>query len=427
MRKTSLSGTRMTRFIKRLLKDRRGNALAIAGAALPLIVGSAGLATDTIQWVTWKRQLQRAADSAAFAGAYAKLQDASVRPAVDADLVNNQHAPATLLSGYPQIAYPTAAGYTEAVQVTLAIQKRLGFSSLFLANPPVITVNAIAALVDEDEYCVWALKRGATPALRIGGNSQSTLGCPVISNSSDPVTSVQTMGSSYRFESPKVSGAGGMPSSIIGTDEVDPWHAPQQDPFAGKYPTDIPAGMNCRNFNQNISGVEGTGLTRTYTMSPGCYTGFHISGNDTYNLAPGVYYLDSTDFNISGGATITGTGVTIILTGATPGSVSTNGNATIQLTAPQTGPYAKMLMIQAANAVDSNDNTINGSATSTYDGTLYFAKGEVRLNGTAGTMTKCTMIVGYEVEFNGNSNLQNNTTGCQANNKVPAKEVRLVG
>src|ERR1044072_5269401 len=56
--------------MKRLFKDRRGNALAIAGAALPLIVGAAGLATDTIEWTLWKRQLQRAADSAAIAGVY---------------------------------------------------------------------------------------------------------------------------------------------------------------------------------------------------------------------------------------------------------------------------------------------------------------------------------------------------------------------
>ena len=57
--------------LKRLWRDRRGNSLAIAGAALPLVLGSAGLASDTIQWTLWKRQLQRAADSAAMAGVYA--------------------------------------------------------------------------------------------------------------------------------------------------------------------------------------------------------------------------------------------------------------------------------------------------------------------------------------------------------------------
>ena len=64
----------MIGFIRNLLKDRRGNVLAIACAAMPLIIGCAGLATDTIEWTLWKRQLQRAADSAALAGAYDRAQ-----------------------------------------------------------------------------------------------------------------------------------------------------------------------------------------------------------------------------------------------------------------------------------------------------------------------------------------------------------------
>ena len=63
----------MIKFFRKLLADRRGNALVIAGAALPLIVGAAGLANDTIQWTLWKRQLQRAADSAALAGVYDRV------------------------------------------------------------------------------------------------------------------------------------------------------------------------------------------------------------------------------------------------------------------------------------------------------------------------------------------------------------------
>jgi hypothetical protein len=417
----------MINSIDRLFRDRRGNALAIAGAALPLIVGAAGLATDTIQWVTWKRQLQRAADSAAFAGVYAKAQNASVtaNAAVNTDLANNNFTPANLVSGYPQIAYPTSGSYQYAVQVTLGVQRRLGFSSLFLSNAPIITTSATAAMVDADEYCAWALKRGAGPSIRIGGSSQSTLGCPVVSNSSDPTNSVQTMGTSYNFVAPKVSGAGGMPSSITGVQEIDSWHMPQPDPFANQFSTDIPSGSNCTNFNQHVTSV-GTGQNRTYTVSPGCFSNFQISGNETYVFSPGVYYLDSTDFAVTGGATITGTDVTIILTGNNPGSVSTNGNATIQLSAPTTGPYAKMLMIQSPNATESNDNTINGSAASSYDGTLYFPKGEVKLNGSAGTTTKCVMVVGWELEFNGNSNLQNNTSGCRAAQKKATKEIRLV-
>ena len=60
----------MISFFKKVWGDKRGNSLAIAAASFPLIIGAAGLATDTIQWTLWKRQLQRAADSAAIAGVY---------------------------------------------------------------------------------------------------------------------------------------------------------------------------------------------------------------------------------------------------------------------------------------------------------------------------------------------------------------------
>jgi Flp pilus assembly protein TadG len=64
----------MIRILRKIWQDRCGNALIIAGASLPLLVGAAGLGSDTIQWVLWKRELQRAADTAALSGAYAELQ-----------------------------------------------------------------------------------------------------------------------------------------------------------------------------------------------------------------------------------------------------------------------------------------------------------------------------------------------------------------
>ena len=87
----------MIDFLKRLWRDRRGNALVHACAALPIVIGSAGLATDTIQWALWKRDLQRAADSAALAGVYAKKAgqtvtsgNCSATPPISRDLTLGQ-------------------------------------------------------------------------------------------------------------------------------------------------------------------------------------------------------------------------------------------------------------------------------------------------------------------------------------------------
>ena len=173
-------GTLMIRFLRKLWNDRRGNALIIAGASLPLLVGAAGLATDTIQWVLWKRELQRAAE-AALAGAYAELQTATVSDAVNAHLSDNNHTGIALQSGYPQIAYPAdTANYKKAVQVTLAVQRTLGFSSLFLSTAPVITATATAALVNNGSYCVVGLNSTTASSITIGGSAAVSMGCGAI-------------------------------------------------------------------------------------------------------------------------------------------------------------------------------------------------------------------------------------------------------
>src|SRR3954465_12266678 len=133
----------MISFFGKLMRSKRGNVLAIAAAGLPLFIGAAGLATEPIQGTLWKRQLQRAADSAAIAGVYNReannglttgaTNGTATDTAVAHDLTINLHTFFSLKSGYPTMAYPADSGAkTNQVTVTIAIQQRLSFSSLFL-------------------------------------------------------------------------------------------------------------------------------------------------------------------------------------------------------------------------------------------------------------------------------------------------------
>lgn len=438
----------MIGFLKRLWRDRRGNALVIAGAALPMLVGAAGLATDTIQWTLWKRELQRAADSAAMAGVYAKALGDNATNAVNADLTRNNQTGISIKSGYPQIAFPAnTPGLTNKVQVTLAVQKRLGFSSLFLSAAPTIVTSGTAAMIDVGNYCLVGLKKNGGPAITIGGSATANLGCDSISNSqNNPAVAVN--GSSYNFTSPTVAGVGNMPSTITGVTTVKPHAIAMPDPFEGKYSTTIPSGMNCQNFQQHSYNV-GTGQSAVKHLTPGCYTAFAPNGSDTYYMDPGVYYMDSTNFVLNGNDTLIGNGVTIVMTGTTPGNLQMNGTATVQLTAPvaddpatplvneatcgsfgtpavNSCDYANMLFIQSANAAADNNNTLNGTAGSFFDGAMYFPKGSVSFNGTSGAMTKCAMVVAYTAVFSGTTNLQNTTSGCKAAITVKGKAIRLI-
>ncbi len=423
----------MIAFMKSLWRDRRGNALVIAGAALPLLIGSVGLATDTIQWALWKRQLQRAADSAAYAGVYARFQQESSTTGVTRDLANNNHLWVPLLSNYPQVTEPNMLPtYTNTVQVSLAVQQELSFSAMFMTAAPVITATARAAAIDSGDFCVVALESTNNSGIIIQGNTNVNLGCGMISNSPSASVSVGVNGASHSVTADPVAGAGGVPD-INGVSNEQSYHLPQLDPFAGKYSTDVPSGMPCGNMNSHVvaTSTDDAAAGFTQTLSPGCFTGnnqFKFTGGKT-RLQPGTYYLDGTDFVMTGG-TLVGDGVTIVLTGSTPGQLQLNGGATIQLKAPSANvddPFYKMLLIQSPNAANINNaNILNGSATSYFDGTIYFPNQQVTFSGTTGATTKCAMVVARRVDFAGNSNIQNDTAGCTANQKVKGKVIRLI-
>ena len=252
----------MISFVKRLWRDKRGNALAIAGAALPLVVGSAGLASDTIQWALWKRQLQRAADSAAMAGVYAKAQGAARAQPPRSPRTSRSIRHTGIVAGEPAIRRSPIrppASWNHGVQVTLAVQKRLGFSSLFISAAPTITATATAAMVDDGEY----LRRGARetrrpPASTIGGSADVDLGCGVISNSIsvDEIDRHQRQCLSPRCQSGRrirrlADGVAARP----GASNVQPYHMAQLDPYAGMFDMGIPPSVTCR-ANINSSGAR---------------------------------------------------------------------------------------------------------------------------------------------------------------------------
>lgn len=446
------SGATMFKFMTKLLRDGRGNALIIAGAALPLIIGAAGLATDTVQWALWKRQLQRAADSAALAGVYAEAQSGAVGACsnytsstyvqpVGWDVKRNNKAwPTTTCTVQNP---PTTGSYTadnKAVKVTLSVQQILPFSGFFVSTAPTITAAATATLQDTGSYCLVALKNTTDPGITVGGSSLVNLGCGAISNSTSQTGAISSNGNAYTFTASPVAAVGGLPSDLAshGASNLQPNHIAEPDPFAGKYPTTVPSGMPCTNFQSHTYTVNnggnsnnGNGGGGTPHLSVGCYSQFNPSGSGTYVMDPGTYYLDSTDFSPGGSVTLTGSGVTIILTGTNPGSISISGNQTLQLSAPTSGTYSKMLFIQASNATTDNLNKINGNAGSYFDGGMYFPNGTAQFNGSSGSMTQCAMVVADVVVFTGNTNLQNSLTrpdgtACTANQTVTAKIVRLV-
>jgi len=412
--------------VGRLLRDRTGNVLMMAAASMPIFVGAAGLATDTVQWTLWKRQIQRQADSAALAGAYAVAQGFSASDSATSDI--NRMALVTLTQTPTIENAPTTgayAGNNKAVRVVLQTWAELPFSKILGVKAPVIYGEATAAVVGSGDYCVVALEKTSTVGITLQGSATVNLGCGIATNSRAS-NAVYAGGSSSVTATP-VAAVGGLSSSssYVSPTTLLPYSLPVQDPYAG-LPTPTAVDLTgCKNYNDKPGD--------TTSITAGCYKNFDVKG--TLNLAPGVYYIDGGTFNAGSQAVINGTDVTIILTSSNavtnPSSIATvniNGGATLNLKAPTdtTNPYHGVLFYQDRRAVDSGTNTINGNASSVLQGAFYFPGQALSFSGTSGMTTDCVKMVSKRVTFIGNSNIVNQCTS-KGVDKITATLVRLVG
>lgn len=413
----------MSHFLKKLFRDRKGNALAIAAAAMPLVIGSAGLATDTVQWALWKRQLQRAADSGALAGVHAIVQGQNVNSAVTRDLAVNSHVGIAATSDIQNS--PTVGAYTSdpyAVRVALSVQKKLGFSSLFLSVAPTINAVATATVVPTGKYCVISLEETTTTGLTYAGNATVDLGCGMATNSRG-AQAVDASGSSTVIASP-LAAVGGIPNSNNFADGtmLQPYSMKQEDPFADIEPPAVPNGCTSHTV----------GVNATQTLS-GCFRDLTILGTATL---VGEIILDGGGFRVGSQATVNCNGCVIILTNknsnsnAQIGDVDITGGATLNMSAPTSGTYAGILFYQDRRAQDgnsaNNENHINGNSSSFFQGAFYFPGQVVYMNGTSGMSTACVQMVARRVSFSGNTAITNSCPAGSGAGAFDGSMVRLV-
>ena len=420
----------MIGFIRKLIKDRRGNILVITGAALPLLMGAAGLATDTIQWTLWKRQLQRAADSAAIAGVYTRVvtdTEDAVNEAVDKDLTINDHTGIELKVGSPDVDLLADDGDMQnRVQVTLELQKALPFSSLFMSVAPTIQATATAASVPgAAEYCFVATdKSAAVVGIEIGGSTDVDMGdCSLIANSKHPNKAASngsnsaTGGQGSKVVAASLAAAGGVQESTSwDVDSYDPYSTPIDDPFANK---PVPSSSDC-NVNINASELNANAVVTRPTTDANnivCVKG-DVTVKGQVTLTPGAtYVIDSA--SATGGLTMNSTsaslscaGCTIILTNfadrTKTGNIKITGGS-LSLEGPSTGTYKGMALMQDPMAVDTGkktQNQINGNNSTSVQGIIYIPNQSILYNGGGKVTAACLQLVAKRIELSGSSKIK---------------------
>src|SRR5688572_10949726 len=234
--------------IKAFFASERGNAIVIVSAMMPLLIGAAAMAVDAINLTLSKRQLQRAADSAALAGARALVQSKPVATSVTHDLTFNNRVAQTAAPVIENA--PTAGAWANnprAVRVILTSQLRMPFMSFFNSTAPTVRTEATAAIIYAGEFCMVSLETGNVTGITFSGSTDVNLGCGVAANSRS-ANAVVAGGSSTVRANP-IAAVGGVPSSTsyVQPTIIMPYSPPQTDPYASLPVPTVPTSPPCAN------------------------------------------------------------------------------------------------------------------------------------------------------------------------------------
>jgi len=401
------------------LRDREeGQALVFVCIGLLFTLLMAGLGVDVGYLRYQKHQMQKAADAAALGAAQAFIDGNDYISAGQRDSAINGFTDGTDGTTVTVRKPPTTAGdpfqgndeYIEAI----VSQPRPNFFMRLIAGPTTtVSSRAVATVNGSGSGCIYAMDPSSNRTLLINGTPNVSATCGVYVRSTNP-DALHINGNGQLS-----AGAAGAGIGVVGPDGGGGWYPsngagyiptpvnvpPFQDPLAS-LPAPTTNG-SCVNFNPN-------------NIRPNmAYCGISLSGNGSYTFPAGMYIIYGGGLTIAGNVTVNGTGVTFYNTGTAGGShkyapIKINGGLTVNLTAPTSGTYQGILFFQdraytcPLHGSCSNDSSSFGGGThENLTGALYFPGTPVLYSGNP-TSSVSSLIVAWQVQFNGTSQLNNN-------------------
>lgn len=390
-------------------RSTRANVATIFALSLPIVVGAAGFGVETSYWYYNSLKLQATADAAAYAGALEQISGSdkpTIVAAATQSAASNGLGSGTIVVNTPPASGPNTA--KKAVEVIVHQNVDRMFTSIFTQGQVPEQARAVALITNASKSCMTALDVTASQAVLFSGNtSVKVTGCVVMSNS-NASDAIKLQGSAALQVDCLIAAGGVSLNNPVTTVCPAPitQALPAADPFAD-LPT--PAASNpCQNTNKS-------------TLKPGTYcSGLSLSGSVT--LQPGVYVVQG-NLKINANASVTGSGVTIFMSGSS--TVSMNGNASVQLSAPTSGAYSGVLFY-GDRAGSSASSTFNGTADSLLTGAIYFPRQQISYLGNFSGNGGCTQVVADTIQWSGSSTINQDCTSLGMRDIPAAQSVALV-
>lgn len=376
--------------LKRKLFDERGVALVMTALAMSALLGFMGLAIDVGMLFQTKRKLQIAADSAAIAGTLEYLYTNSLTSATtyadnasSANGFTNGSNGITVTVHDPPADGPNA-GNSSFFEAIVSQPTPTFFMSLFGFKKITVSARAVAGVPTNGQVCMWVMGTGNAALDLQGSYDIEATSCGIYVNSPSTTAFIDT-GNGGTVNAKFLDVVGNSPPSHQTTPTPTTLNtAPRTDPwgnFAGATPTNGLCTNGIDSSTTTLTGtVTGPGLNNAF-----CYSQPVTISNAT--LGPGTYMFEN-GVTISGTDTVTSGTIDIY-----GGSLTNGSGSLLNITAPTTGPYNGIAILQPS----TNTNALSvqfGASNQTMDGYIYAPGAALTLHDSGGGVTATGFVAG---------------------------------
>ena len=456
--------------MRNLLRCRRGSAAFATVIALVPLIGVVALGGEAGSWYVTKQHAQNAADAAAYSGGLVVACSLSGACADTHDYVyrGKEFAAQNSFCNAGDTSYPgttCASSLPTNVSQTVAMDRGTWAGGAWTSSANGTFVRAqvsqqqpayLAAVlglttVNIPTQAIAQVKNPSqTPpcALALTG-SLSFQGSPNINAPGCTLTSNDTASNALDFTGGGMSFASGTllaatggcsgSSTLCGASNVKTFQLPVTDPFSaldgalttlcGASPgPDATCGLSTSSKNCPV-------LTAYTAANPCTNNNASTKGNSAVTLPAGVYFI-SGNLTMTGGSSITGTGVTLILL---PGATITmKGGSTITIAGPTSAPSTTSLpaslqadasLFKGMAIYDASSAAVQFGGTSNINvtGNIYAPTAAVTFQGNPtlnlGGGNNCGEIIAASIKWAGNATFDD--SGCKAAG-VPVPLAQLV-
>lgn len=394
----------------RFRTDVAGGAVVYTALLMPILFGAMGLGAEIAVWHTQSRTMQTIADAAALAGAGEASRSPGDQTLIDAAIVSDAEANGlnNISGDQIEIRWPPTTGVLigDARAVEVVVQRpALTLFSRVLTGGGEQMIAARAVARRNSASCVMVLHPSDPKSLNVGGFASVYFPCGITVNSAATGNALNQDGFSSITSDAYVEVVGGangdniIPTPVTGVSPID-------DPLID-LPAPGPYGCADDGYN-SASRYDVPANTIFDPWTDGNMDGILVFCQEIRIGTTGVVYesgiyVFKEGFTMNGGAEVSGTNVMWYFAPTAGNTVTINGSSTLNLTAPDSGLYAGIVMFQDQTSPMTVMNLIGG--TEQYlDGIVYLPSGDLNYSGGLSDVSGSpTMLIVSKVNFSGNT------------------------